>query len=130
MRELTLPSPLRLCGAAAVVWLVGFLTAVLTRQETVLALAFGVALVLWMLGTVSWALSKGRHWGWGLLGLSVIGIVVIAMLQDRTKQPTGQVLDLRTLPPGQAAQQWACPKCGAETPNTSYTCSKCGYSVV
>ena len=39
---------------------------------------------LWLAGTITWALAKGRHWGWGLLGLSVLGALVIAFLPDRT----------------------------------------------
>ena len=39
---------------------------------------------LWLSGSITLASAKGWHWGWGLLGLSVIGALVIAFLPDRT----------------------------------------------
>jgi hypothetical protein len=39
---------------------------------------------LWLSGSTTWASAKGWHWGWGLLGLTVIGALVIAFLPIRT----------------------------------------------
>jgi hypothetical protein len=49
--------------------------------------------------------------------------------QPRVETKT-HLLDLKQLPPEVAVQRWDCPKCGESTENTSYRCTKCGYSVV
>lgn len=45
---------------------------------------------LWLSGSITWASAKGWHWGWGLLGLSGIGALVIACLPDRTHTSGGR----------------------------------------
>lgn len=128
MRELTLPPPAILCGTAAAAGVIALF--VMSRSETAGIAILVASLFLWMLGTVSWAIAKGQHWGWGLLGFTVIGLLIIGLLPDKTRDIGRGTLDLSKLPPEIAAQRWTCPKCGAETPNTSYQCGRCGYSVV
>ena len=128
MRELTLPAPAILCGTGMAVGVIALV--VMSRSEEVGAAILVASLFPWMLGTVSWAIAKGRHWAWGLLGFTVIGLLIIALLPDKTRDTGRGTLDLSNLPPEVAAQKWACPKCGVETPNTSYQCGRCGYSVI
>jgi hypothetical protein len=52
----------------------------------VLAWVAGTALLVG--GFVMYAKSKGRSPAWGLMGfLSIIGLIVLAMLEDRTLKP-------------------------------------------
>ncbi len=49
----------------------------------ILALLTGGGLFIW--GCVEYALAKGRHPAWGLLGLaSILGLVLLVVLQDRS----------------------------------------------
>jgi hypothetical protein len=45
---------------------------------------------LWLSGTITWASAKGWHWGWGLLGISGIGALAIALMPDHTRNPYTQ----------------------------------------
>jgi hypothetical protein len=94
--------------------------------------ALYVSVFLWMFGSVAWSLAKGQHWGWGLLGFSLVGIAVIAWLPNKIESDLSRKgnLDLRTLDPETAKLTWPCPKCGNDNPNTTYKCQSCGYSVV
>jgi hypothetical protein len=128
MRELTLPAPAILCGTGMAVGVIALV--VMSRSETVGTVLLVASLFPWMLGTVSWAMAKGQHWAWGLFGTTVIGLLIIALLPDKTRATGKGTLDLSHLDPEVAEQKWTCPKCGVETPNTSYRCERCGYSVI
>jgi hypothetical protein len=52
------------------------------------------------------------------------------LLPNKTRATDRSALDLSRMDPEVAAQKWTCPKCGAETPNTSYRCERCSYSVI
>jgi ribosomal protein S27AE len=96
-------------------------------QRAILALLGALVTVR---GIFSLAMAEGQHWGWALLGLTLLGLLVIAELSDKTRDPGRRPLDLSKLPPDVAAQRWLCPECGADAPNTSYRCGQCGYSLV
>lgn len=80
-------------GALALI-LVGVLSDLGESAEVLVGLG---AFTFWVAGTVSWAQAKGWHWGWGLLGLSLIGVIVIALLPDRHSIETSQERPLSAL---------------------------------
>ena len=61
---------------------------------------------------------------------SLLVVAALLVFSRRVRLFFRQPLDLSKLNPEIAAQSWTCPKCGADSPNTSYQCGKCGYSIV
>jgi len=82
-------------------------------------------------------------WGvetWKLIGKTIfmvlgVGIGVPLMLltykiMDKMKESFQRRGLYFGEPPEDTSGEWKCPKCGKTNPDTSFKCSKCGYSVV
>ena len=120
----------QLCLAGATVGLGGLVSSSFGLSAGEVALYAG--LFLWMFGTIYWAMAKGYHWVLGLLGVSCIGTLAIALLPNKGNQDPArdEHVDLTTLDPETATLIWVCPKCGKDNLNTTYRCKSCGHSIV
>jgi hypothetical protein len=87
MRQSQSRSDLRRAAVLAVTSCLFILAAntVLSGEEFSLlaAILTGLAFIFWPFAMILWTQAKGWHWGWSLLGFSVIGAIVIALLPDR-----------------------------------------------
>ncbi|NOZ78606.1 MAG: hypothetical protein GXP48_05395 [Acidobacteria bacterium] len=120
----------QLCVAGAVIGVAGLVFSSCGYAAGEIALY--PAILIWMFGTVYWAMAKGYHWAVGLLGASCVGILVIAFLPEigKPKPEEGGLLDLKSMDSALAALPWTCPKCSNDNPNTTYRCQSCGHSIV